>query len=899
MGKNKNKKNKNRNNSAENAEIQAIMQQTAVDKSEIAPVEAPAAIEKTERLSTLDDEIAKLRAQRMASLDEEIRCFRECQMKVVSETIASQIAANQQMLADQKKAALEELKSLRSEAKDQIEAQKTEAQKLEEIFETRQAELDARQAQLKAQSDEQTKREKSIAEREAAVAVRESGVDEKTAEAEASKMKSDKVREIYRAKINASNDDVEKRAQALIEEREKTFSSDLNAARAECERLRDELAQCKSDFDALRLKFGDDPQNVEAITAKYEATIAELRKRIGTVPAEEVIADRDRLSQENNGLNERNQKLQDELSRRRLEAGEILQLRAECEKCRAEAALAKSISQINIDAKAVVEQELEKLKAIYQPAKGANVRYAQIEAPYVTAKRVPRRPVEQGDRISENAWLTNIKAKSDEYGIVFNERILKAFHTALKTAEWSPLTILAGVSGTGKSELPRLYSHFGGIVFEPVPVQPNWDSQEAMLGYFNSIDNRFAAQPLLQFLAQSQKDWTEDYHGLRDAVCMVLLDEMNLVHPELYFAQFLSKLESRRGCTGDDVPILPIDAGAGVAKYQLELGRNVLWTGTMNQDETTQSLSDKVLDRSIVIHFPRPVTLKRRTMLNTLNDENRGELLHRADWESWWVKESIFGADDGNDPYQIGKYKRFVEKINLALGEAGRALGHRVWQSIEYYMSNYPDVLTAIRNGGSAADIDRAMHTAFEDQIVQKIMPKLRGIDTRGDFKRDCLDVILGYLNEGVEDPDGKSCVPFKLEKDFQLACKLGFGQFVWQSANYLNEEEKIVVEMPQQPSVIEVKPTEAAKPERAPVAPVQEKRTAQAPENNFGAAFDAAFGVGAKTNVDDGEKIARLRKMAVALGKNLNELTFLQIAHEFSCDGREAYRLRQLCKNA
>ena len=479
----KNKKNKNRNNSAENAEVQAIMQQTVADKptATVAPIEAPAAAERTEKLASLDEEIATLRAQRMAALDKEIKDFRESQMKVVNETIATTIASNQQAMDEQKKAAAEYLKSLRAEAKVQIDAQRDEAKKLEEIVKARQAELDARQAQLKEQSDDQTKREKDIADREAAVAVRESGVAEKTAEAEASKIKSDKVREIYRKKIDASNDDAEKMAEARVAEREKTFSNDLNAARAECDRLREELTQSKSDYDALRLKFGDDPENVKAITAKYEATIAELRKRIGTVPAEEVIADRDRLSHENSGLNERNRKLQDELSRRRLEAGEIQQLRAECEKCRAEAELAKSISQINIDAKAVVEQELEKLKAIYQPAKGANVRYAQIEAPYVTAKRVPKCPMEQGDRISEDVWLKNIKTKSDEYGIVFNERILKAFHTALKTAEWSPLTILAGVSGTGKSELPRLYSHFGGIVFEPVPVQPNWDSQKYLL----------------------------------------------------------------------------------------------------------------------------------------------------------------------------------------------------------------------------------------------------------------------------------------------------------------------------------------------------------------------------------------------------------------------------------
>ena len=146
------------------------------------------------------------------------------------------------------------------------------------------------------------------------------------------------------------------------------------------------------------------------------------------------------------------------------------------------------------------------------------------------------------------------------YGLHFNPRILKAFHTSLKTAEWSPLTVLAGVSGTGKSELPRLYSHFGGLFFEPLAVQPNWDTQESMLGFFNSIDNKFDAQPVLRFLAQSQKHWadktddSEGYPGLADAVCLVLLDEMNLAHPELYFAEFLSKLELRRGKKGADVP---------------------------------------------------------------------------------------------------------------------------------------------------------------------------------------------------------------------------------------------------------------------------------------------------------------------------------------------------------
>jgi hypothetical protein len=255
-------------------------------------------------------------------------------------------------------------------------------------------------------------------------------------------------------------------------------------------------------------------------------------------------------------------------------------------------------------------------------------------------------------------------------------------------------------------------------------------------------------------------------------MCLVLLDEMNLAHPELYFAEFLSKLELRRGRKGADVPFLPVKMGAAMEPYKLPLGRNVLWAGTMNQDETTKSLSDKVIDRSIIINFPRPTELKRRLTLTALDDSNRGRALHKNAWHGWVVQNSHFSEED------IQPFKAFVEQINAALAVSGRALGHRVWQSMEYYMANYPDVLAA---GENRDKLRRAMHTAFEDQLVQKVMPKLRGIDTRGKSKTDCLDKIRAQLVAGIDRP-------FNLAVDFDLACEFGYGQFMWQSANYLNE---------------------------------------------------------------------------------------------------------------
>lgn len=443
--------------------------------------------------------------------------------------------------------------------------------------------------------------------------------------------------------------------------------------------------------------------------------------------------------------------------------------------------LNRTVSILELENKEATE-ELNRLRASYEsPEERENRIEAIVRPPRISEPKLP----EKSESNRELVWLKNIHDQCTKYGFDFNPRIIKAFHTALKTSELSPVTVLAGVSGTGKSELPRLYSHFGGFYFEPLAVQPNWDSQESMLGFYNSIDNKFDAQPALKFLAQSQRGWEEGapeagYPGLQTAMSMVLLDEMNLAHPELYFAEFLSKFELRRGKGEDSVPCLNVKLGAGVDPYELPLGRNVLWAGTMNQDETTKSLSDKVLDRSIIIHFPRPKTLASRTTTVEWGDENAGKKLHRKQWEEWINKGSLFKDETGLQ--RIKPYKDFLEKINGAMSHAGRAVGHRVWQSVETYLSNHPDVQECIKNGEDTK-LAEAMHFAFEDQLVQKVMPKIRGIETRGRAKEKCLDEIRGLLAEGVEKP-------FDLDRDFEIASTQGYGQFMWQSAEYLSSED-------------------------------------------------------------------------------------------------------------
>ncbi|GHG74472.1 hypothetical protein GCM10010919_27960 [Alishewanella longhuensis] len=618
-------------------------------------------------------------------------------------------------------------------------------------------------------------------------------------------------------RLQSSKDRLEERelnlnleVDAKVVERKQSFEIEKSALNDEVARLRESIKTSSaliSNFEELKHKLGDeDPAAVLLKLKTYEEELKKLRDDLATRPTQEMREAFDRLKSEQSELLLACERLSKE--------NEVLRSSA-----RTQSDLEMQLAELNDKNKSLqrrfesvdaennrLMKELERLQSAYVRESDFEKRKINIEKPYIE-KKIPRNEclkAEAGEFLKlqaikkregelskddeqkysdldnaigtyEQEWLDNISRSSLDYGLKFPRRILHAFHTALKTSEWSPVTVLAGVSGTGKSELPRLYSHFGGINFLSLSVQPNWDSQESMLGFFNSIDNEFDAQEVLRFLVQSQRKQTIDNpFGLEDAMSLILMDEMNLAHVELYFAEFLSKLELRRGLKGDDVPSLPVKLGVGSDFiYPLSLGRNVLWAGTMNQDETTKSLSDKVLDRGIVINFPRPTTLERRRQLKPLREQ--APLLSRKLWESWWCRETKFNDD------QILPFKGFIEEMNTSLSKVGRALGHRVWQSIEYYMANYPDVLEAQRNNDDAS-LSKAMKVAFEDQLVQKVMPKLRGIETRGKSKSDCLDKIRTQL---VNDD-------YNIIEDFDLACEFGYGQFIWNSANYLKDDEAV-----------------------------------------------------------------------------------------------------------
>lgn len=694
---------------------------------------ADAASEKSELMRKIEADATALRLKKTEEADEEQRKL---------------AAALDDFLDHRRKDALESLEKELCEARQRTQA---EAEAGARAVRDLRAAVERNLADLEHRKLLAERREVAVAAREKVLEIRESALDEeigrrteeiikgKQAELDVQKQYCKELREKLKSDQLTRNQD-ELMRQLLGGREPAAIIGELRTNQEIIRGLKEELARRPG--EELRRLCDERGRELEEKTARYN----ELLEKCEKMPETEQKL----LSQsiEIDALNEEKERLE---QRFRLLEAHNAQLEEELERFRAASGTAMDWEERIRAIKSKPRGEV--------PMEGDNIRFMDYE--------------KNSHPIDEIAWLDNIVAECAQKGFIFPQRLIYAFHTSLKTAEYSPLTVLSGVSGTGKSELPRLYSLFGGLNFFPLPVQPNWDSQEAMLGFFNAVDNVFDAQPILRFLAQTQLKATPDYpFGLKDAMSLILLDEMNLAHVELYFADFLSKFELRRGYNKSNVPCLDIKIGAGMSPYPLPLDRNVLWVGTMNQDETTKSLSDKVIDRGIILHFPRPSRLYSRVKIEPLKSYP-DKLLPRNAWAAW----RPLGGQHEFERAAIQQYKEFVEKINEYLGVVGRALGHRVWQSIEAYMANYPTVRRCVAAGDQTSPEFRGeLNKAFEDQLVQKVMPKLRGIETHGRARGDCLDKIGNLLEEHA----------YSICGDFQDACTKGYGQFIWNSAKYL-----------------------------------------------------------------------------------------------------------------
>ncbi len=263
--------------------------------------------------------------------------------------------------------------------------------------------------------------------------------------------------------------------------------------------------------------------------------------------------------------------------------------------------------------------------------------------------------------------------------------------------------------------------------YEVVPVRPDWVDNRGLLGYLNPLTNEYSTTPFLNLLLRARAEEEraeaagEDPHPF-----FVILDEMNLARVEHYFSDFLSALES-----GEAIPLYEEEAvesgesasALGVPK-ELKVPGNVLFTGTVNVDETTYMFSPKVLDRAFTIEFDQ-VDLEGFTT-GEASDEASGLNLDGVEDSLDLLRAGSSGGDDwkpSREDWQefseeTSKHHTALLHLHGILEVQHRHFGYRVANEIARFVNLARE---------QAKGTDAAVDAAFDLAVLQKVLPKFHG----------------------------------------------------------------------------------------------------------------------------------------------------------------------------
>jgi len=203
---------------------------------------------------------------------------------------------------------------------------------------------------------------------------------------------------------------------------------------------------------------------------------------------------------------------------------------------------------------------------------------------------------EQGveEMFEHNFNLSAILQTVHESPFTYDDSIIRDFHLNLISLEDKHFVILNGISGTGKTKLCMLYANavygksldFANPYLKVIPVRPDWTDSTSLFGYYSALEKRYVRTPFLNAVLQAIQEGKPMF---------IVLDEMNLARVEYYLSDYLSAIESRQPIrlhSEDHIQDVP---------QELQIPHNLYVIGTINVDETTHGISDKVLDRAFVM----------------------------------------------------------------------------------------------------------------------------------------------------------------------------------------------------------------------------------------------------------------------------------------------------------
>ncbi|MGD6844686.1 McrB family protein [Bacillus infantis] len=368
----------------------------------------------------------------------------------------------------------------------------------------------------------------------------------------------------------------------------------------------------------------------------------------------------------------------------------------------------------------------------------------------------------------EYKFLERLEVLAEERDLIYDQNDLKNLHISLKTSKF---TILGGMSGTGKSELARLYADALGLkqgdnlLF--IPVSPSFTEPSDVLGFLNQQTGIYMESDtgLVSFLLKANKE--------KDKMFMVIFDEMNLGQVEHYFSDFISILEAPIGQR--KLKLFSDKAMCRQEEYRngIEIGENVLFVGTANFDETGKEFSNRLLDRSNVLILEKKGFLEAKIYEEEQKEREEDQIIsadlpHDIAFQLYtsWIKQStgLLSLED----VELKILDELHEQISNYDSQTG--VSFRIAKSISQYLANVP----FDEDGNELLSRD----VAFDYQIKQRILPKIRGYRDQieslvfkvdNDGKPNEKDGKLGIILTKYEGPKFEKCLLYLEQKAKEL----------------------------------------------------------------------------------------------------------------------------------
>lgn len=312
--------------------------------------------------------------------------------------------------------------------------------------------------------------------------------------------------------------------------------------------------------------------------------------------------------------------------------------------------------------------------------------------------------------------------------LYYTTKMIRLFISALSATR---LVILQGISGTGKTSLAYAWGKFIKRDAIIASVQPSWRDRTELFGYFNEFTKKFNETDVLKGLYIA---------GYTDDVYVTVLDEMNIARVEYYFAEMLSILEmpSRDEWIIELVPSSWDNDPKKLKNGKLQIPGNMWYIGTINNDDSTFAVTDKVYDRAMPID---------------IND--KGEPFTPEDKEAMNINssylEGLFADAKQKHPLSSEMEQKISEMDDYVIKHFRIAFGNRIVKQMRDFVATY------VECGGTEVD-------GVDYYIARKILRKFEQLNLA--YIRDEIDGFIDFLNKEFGKENFTEC------KDYLLRLK-------------------------------------------------------------------------------------------------------------------------------